>query len=210
MATIDSLSTVLVNELRDLYDAVKRLTVAIPKLSRKASSPELRTALNHHLRETQGQVRRLEKAFRALDQTPRGKPCAGMRGIIEEGNEHTSEDFERDDLRDVMIIGSAMRVEHYEMAAHMGAIAHARMLGRDTVVDLLEATLAEEAAADKKLRALGEAAIDMDAPADNQPDAQGSGLAGLFRTLTGNGAVKSNRRRAKKTARRRTTRAKKR
>jgi ferritin-like metal-binding protein YciE len=214
MATIDSLSQVLVNELRDLYDAEKRLTTAIPKMSKKATNPTLRTTLDDHLIETKDQVRRLEKALRRLGETPRGKACVGMRGIVEEGNEHTSEDFERDDLRDVMIIGSAMRVEHYEMAAYMGAISHARMLGQTEVVDLLEETLAEEMAADKKLRAIGESAIDMDAPADGQADAQGSGLAGIMRTLTGNGSAKSNGharktngRAAKRTGRRRASRA---
>ena len=187
MPTIDSLSTVLVNELRDLYDAEKRLITAIPKMARKATNRELRTALTRHLGETKRQARRLEQAMRRMGEKPRGKACAGMRGIVEEGNEHMSEEFERDDLRDVMIIGSALRVEHYEMAAYMGAISHARMLGQDEIVDLLEETLAEEEAADKKLRAIGETAIDMDAPVDSDADAMGSGLAGLVRRALGDG-----------------------
>jgi ferritin-like metal-binding protein YciE len=180
MATIDSLTTLLVTEVRDLYDAEKRLTTAIPKMSKKAANRELRTALNHHLKETRVQVRRLEQVFRHLGETPRAKACIGLRGIVQEGNEHLREDFERDDLKDLMIIGSALRVEHYEMAAYMGAISHARLLGQGEIVELLEATLDEEISADKKLRAIGESTIDMDEPADSQPDAQGSGLAGLF------------------------------
>jgi ferritin-like metal-binding protein YciE len=164
MPTIDSLTDVLVSEVRDLYDAEKRLTTAIPRLAKKAADPVLRTALTDHLRETKGQVRRLEQVFRHLGLKPRGKPCAGMRGIVEEGSEHTSEEFERDDLRDAVIIGSAIKVEHYEMASYMGAISHSTMLGLDEVTELLTATLTEEEAADKKLRAIGEGAIDLSAP----------------------------------------------
>lgn len=193
MPTIDSLSTVLVNELRDLYDAEKRLVTAIPKMAKKATNRELRRALTMHLGETKRQARRLEQAMRRMGETPRGKACAGMRGIVEEGNEHMSEEFERDDLRDVMIIGSALRVEHYEMAAYMGAISHASMLGQDGVVELLEESLAEEEAADKKLRAIGETAIDMDAPVDSDADAMGSGFAGLVRRVVGNGGGNAGR-----------------
>lgn len=110
MPTIDSLTTVLVNELRDLYDAEKRLITAIPRMAKKATNRELGRMLMSHVGETKRQARRLERAMRQLGETPRGKACAGMRGIVEEGNEHTSEEFERDDLRDLMIVGSAMRV----------------------------------------------------------------------------------------------------
>ena len=206
MPTIDSLTNMLVAEVRDLYDAEKRLTTAIPKLSKKATNRELRTALNNHWRETKGQVRRLEQVFRRLGETPRGKACLGMRGIVDEGNEHMKEDFERDDLRDAMIIGSAMKVEHYEMASYMGAISHARMLGQTEVRRLLEETLREEEAADKKLQAIEKSLIDMDAAADGSDD--GSGLTGMFsRTFRANGRSNgrsaSNRRgRKRKTTRR--------
>ena len=156
MPGIESLTEVLVDELRDLYDAEKRLTKAIPRMAKKAANRTLRAALNNHLKETNRQVRRLEQAFRQLGETPRGKACAGMRGIVEEGDEHTGEQFESDALRDAVIIGSAMRVEHYEMAAYMGAIEHARILGQSGVRSLLQETLAEEQAADKKLQAIGQ------------------------------------------------------
>lgn len=156
MPGIESLTEVLVDELRDLYDAEKRLTKAIPRMAKKAANRTLRAALNNHLKETNRQVRRLEQAFRQLGETPRGKACAGMRGIVEEGDEHTGEQFETGALRDAVIIGSAMRVEHYEMAAYMGAIEHARILGQSGVRSLLQETLAEEQAADKKLQAIGQ------------------------------------------------------
>jgi ferritin-like metal-binding protein YciE len=156
MPGIESLTEVLVTELRDLYDAEKRLTKAIPRMAKKSTNGALRKALTDHLKETNRQVRRLEQAFRQLGERPRGKACAGMRGIIEEGDEHAGEQYQTEALRDAVIIGSAMRVEHYEMAAYMGAIEHARILGQSTVKDLLEATLAEEEAADKKLQAIGQ------------------------------------------------------
>src|SRR5688572_26436847 len=80
MASIDSMNELLVDELRDIYDAEKRLTKAIPKLSRKATNDDLRSALDQHLQETEGQVARLEEAFEHLGEKARGKPCAGMRG----------------------------------------------------------------------------------------------------------------------------------
>jgi ferritin-like metal-binding protein YciE len=159
MASTESLTELLVNEIRDLYDAEKRLTKAIPKLSSKASNPDLRKAMDAHLKETRGQVRRLEQVFRHMGESPRGKPCAGMRGIIEEGNEHAGEEYADDSLRDLMIVGSASRVEHYEMAAYMSAISHARTLGLRDVRKLLEESLSEEQAADRKLMTIAERQI---------------------------------------------------
>lgn len=185
MPGIESLTEVLVDELRDLYDAEKRLTKAIPRMAKKAANRELRTALNNHLKETNRQVRRLEQAFRQLGETPRGKACAGMRGIVEEGDEHAGEDYETEALRDAVIIGSAMRVEHYEMAAYMGAIEHARILGQTTVRDLLRETLAEEQAADKKLQAIGQA-VNSEAAAGGDEEESG-GLSGMLSRMSGGG-----------------------
>lgn len=193
MPSIDSMTELLVTEIRDLYDAEKRLTKAIPRMSKKASNRELKTALNDHLKETQQQVRRLERAFRHLGETPRGKACAGMRGIVEEGDEHVGEEYGDPSLRDTMIIGSAQRVEHYEMAAYMGAISHARLLGLDQVKDLLEETLAEEKAADKKLMSIAESSVHREAPkreGDEEEGGLASNLAGMVkRTFRSNGAA---------------------
>src|SRR5438094_4923900 len=112
MATIDSLKSLLVDQLRDLYDAEQRLTKAIPKLAKKAANDELRAALESHLEETKEHVSRLESAFEQLGSSAKAKPCAGMRGLIQEGDEHVGEDFEDDGLRDATIIGAAQRVEH--------------------------------------------------------------------------------------------------
>ena len=183
MPSIDSMTELLVNEIRDLYDAEKRLTKAIPRMARKATHPELRTALRDHLKETEGQVRRLERVFRHLGETPRAKACAGMRGIVEEGDEHAGEEFGDLNLRDVMIIGSAQRVEHYEMAAYMGAISHARLLGLSEVKDLLEETLAEEKAADKKLMGIAESSVAPAAPKREGDEPGGGSMASGLSTL---------------------------
>ncbi|HVH27959.1 MAG TPA: ferritin-like domain-containing protein [Vicinamibacterales bacterium] len=163
MATVDSLHTLLVEELRDIYDAEKRLTKAIPKMAKAATNDDLRTALKEHLAETEQQVVRLEEAFEELEAPAKGKPCAGMKGIIEEGDEHVGEDFDDDGLRDATIIGAAQRVEHYEMAAYGTAIAHARLLDQSGVVKLLEQTLAEEKQADEKLTEIAESVVNLDA-----------------------------------------------
>src|SRR6185503_17644890 len=101
--------------------------------AKAATSEELASALEEHLSETEQQVSRLEQAFAALGEQARGKECAGIKGIIEEGDEHVGEDYADDGLRDAVIIGSAQRVEHYEIAAYGTAIAHARLLEQDGV-----------------------------------------------------------------------------
>jgi ferritin-like metal-binding protein YciE len=169
MASIDSMNALLVDELRDIYDAEKRITKALPKLAKKVTNDDLRSALEQHLQETEGQVSRLEEAFEHLGERAKAKPCAGMRGILEEGDEHAGEDYEDDDLRDAVIIGSAQRVEHYEIAAYGTAIAHARLLEQDEIVELLEASLEEEKAADSKLTEIAESVVNLEA-ADMEDD----------------------------------------
>jgi ferritin-like metal-binding protein YciE len=178
MARIDSLRTLLVQQLRDLYDAERRLTKAIPKLMKESSSEELTSALETHLGETENQVSRLERAFRALGETAKGKECKGIKGIIEEGDEHVAEDFADDGLKDATIIGAAQRVEHYEIAGYGTAIAHARLLGQDEVVQLLEETLDEEKAADEKLTEIAEQIVNPDA-ADEDEEESDREMAGV-------------------------------
>ena len=170
MATIDSLNALLVDELRDIYDAEKRLTKAIPKLAKKATNDELRAALEEHLEETRQQAARLEQAFEHLGERARAKTCPGMKGIIEEGDEHVGEDYDDDDLRDAVIIGSAQRVEHYEIAAYGTAIAHARLLEQHDVVELLEESLNEEKAADAKLTEIAESVVNLEAAQEDESE----------------------------------------
>ncbi|HUR20971.1 MAG TPA: ferritin-like domain-containing protein [Vicinamibacterales bacterium] len=188
MPKIDSLDTLLVEQLRDIYDAERRLTTAIPKMVQAATSEELSSALSNHLIETQNQVARLEEAFGMLGEVPSAKACAGMRGIIEEGEEHVGEEYEDDSLRDAVIIGAAQRVEHYEMAAYGTAIAHARMLGRDDVADLLEQSLNEEKNADETLTQVAETCVNIEALTDEDEPAESNERDGLSERPSANGA----------------------
>lgn len=157
MAT-KTLKDAFLDELRDTYDAERQLVKALPRLAKAASNEDLADALNAHLEETKGQVERLESAFEALGEKVRGKHCDGMAGIIEEGKSVLEEDFEGATL-DAVLIASAQRAEHYEMAAYGTLIAWAEALQLNDVVELLEANLEEEKAADEKLSALAESGV---------------------------------------------------
>ena len=154
----DNLREALVEEIRDLYNAEKQLIKALPKLAKGAESEELRDAFEAHLEETEGQVTRLERVFELLDEKPRGKHCAGIAGIIEEGSEKLQEDLEGS-VMDACLIAAGQRAEHYEIAAYGTAIAWAEALGLNDVVTVLNETLEEEKAADEKLSALAESGI---------------------------------------------------
>ena len=154
----NTLRDALVEEIKDLYNAEKQLVKALPKVAKTATSEELSDAIEAHLQETEGQVTRLERVFELLDEKPRGKHCAGMAGILEEGNEQMQEDME-DAVMDACLIASAQRVEHYEIAAYGTAMAWAQALELTEVAELLGASLAEEKAADEKLSALAESGI---------------------------------------------------
>jgi ferritin-like metal-binding protein YciE len=137
----------------DLYSAEKQITRALPKLVKAATSDELRQAFQSHLEETNGHVTRLEKAFEILGKSPKGKTCVGMKGVLEEGAE-VLEDTDKGDVRDAGLISAAQRVEHYEMAGYGTARNFAKLLGQNEIAALLEETLDEEKAADKKLSSI--------------------------------------------------------
>jgi ferritin-like metal-binding protein YciE len=181
MASIDSLRTLLIEELKDIYDAENRLTKAIPKLIKKTTHDELRTALQNHLEQTEEHVSRIEQAFEELDQSPKAKTCAGMKGLIAEGDETAGERYDNDGLRDAAIIGAAQRVEHYEIAAYGTAIAHARLLELDGVVNLLEETLEEEKEADNKLTEVAESVVNLDAESEEERTTSRRGTAMMGR-----------------------------
>ncbi len=148
--TISTLEDLLVDQVRDLYDAEKQLVKALPKMAKAASSDELQQAIQNHLEETKNQVSRLERVFEELDAPAKGKPCKGMKGLVEEGGEVMEEEAE-EPLNDLAIIAAAQRVEHYEISAYGTARAIAEKIGQDTVASLLEETEEEEKAADSKL-----------------------------------------------------------
>jgi ferritin-like metal-binding protein YciE len=154
---LETLDTLLTEELRDVYDAEKQITRALPKMAKAAHSPELKEALQEHLEVTRGQIERLEEIFGLLDEKPKSKPCAGMKGLIEEGSEMLEMDKNSDEnLMDAAIISAAQRVEHYEMAAYGTLRTYAECLGNDRVAQLLEQTKEEEEEADRKLSEISE------------------------------------------------------
>src|SRR5690242_380529 len=152
---IDTLETLLQSELMDIYDAEKRLVRALPKMAKAASSGELRSAIQEHLDVTKGQVERLEQVFELFGFPTKAKTCAGMKGLIEEGQEVMSQGSDGA-LMDQAIIGAAQRVEHYEMAAYGTARTMAQQLGNSQAADLLEETLNEEKETDERLTEVAE------------------------------------------------------
>jgi ferritin-like metal-binding protein YciE len=145
-----SLRDVLVDELRDLYSAENQLVKALPKMAKGSSNEDLKTLFTDHLEETKGQVGRLKQIFEQLDEKPTGEHCKGMEGLVAEGQEQLEKDEEAA-LKDVAIVGAALRVEHYEIAGYTAAIAIARQLGEDEIVALLTETLTEEQKASEKV-----------------------------------------------------------
>jgi ferritin-like metal-binding protein YciE len=151
--SVGTMDELFVDELKDLYSAEKQITRALPKLVKAATSDELRQAFQSHLEETNGHVARLEKAFEILGKSPKGKTCVGMKGVLEEGAE-VLEDTDKGEVRDAGLISAAQRVEHYEMAGYGSARDFAKLLGQTEIAELLQETLEEEKAADKKLTSI--------------------------------------------------------
>ena len=150
--------------LRDIYFAEKKILVALPKMAKAAESEELANAFKEHEQQTKEQVRRLEKVFGLIDETPRGKNCPAITGIIDEGEE-IIEEYKDSPALDAGLVGAAQAVEHYEIARYGTLKAWAEELGLEEAVSLLEATLTEEEDTDKKLSELAEAAINQRAEA---------------------------------------------
>jgi len=175
-----TLRELMIEEIRDLYDAERQLVKALPKMAKGASSEELRSLIETHLGETQEQVKRLERAFEMLQEKPRGKHCAGIAGIIKEGSDLLAEDFDGAVL-DAGIIAGAQRAEHYEMGAYGSVIAWAKQIGEGDIASLLEETLEEEKGADEKLSALAESSINQQAASEKS-----------MRSNGGNGASRSS------------------
>jgi ferritin-like metal-binding protein YciE len=156
--TEGTLHDAFLDELRDMYDAEKQLTKALPKLAETATSAELRVAFESHLEETKGQIDRLEQVFESLGEKPRGKHCEGIAGIIEEGKSIMEEDFDEVTM-DACLIAAGQRAEHYEMAAYGTLVAWARAMGHSEAADRLEENLEEEKAADRKLSSIAESGV---------------------------------------------------
>jgi len=159
---MNSLRELYVEELKDLYSAETQILKALPRMIRAASNKDLQRAFTVHERQTQQHVKRLERIFRMLDESTRGKKCKGMEGLLEEGQELIKERPEPEVL-DAGLIAAAQRVEHYEIAGYGTVRTYARQLGEEEQANLLQETLDEEGETDKLLTSLAESSINIEA-----------------------------------------------
>jgi ferritin-like metal-binding protein YciE len=148
--SLESLRDLFVEELKDIYNAEKQLLKALPKMAKRADSPELKQAFREHTDVTEKQVERLDRIFESLGKRASGKKCKGMEGLIEEGKGMLEEEGEPTVI-DAGLIAAAQRVEHYEIAAYGTARAHAKQLGYVKAFDVLTQTLNEEKETDQRL-----------------------------------------------------------
>ncbi len=159
---MESLKDLYLEQLRDLFSAETQLVEALPKMAEAATSLDLKSGFNHHLRQTREHVMRLERIFSALGERPEGETCQGMKGLIKEGEEMAKAKGEPEVI-DAGLIAAAQRVEHYEIAGYGTVRTYAEMLGADEAVSLLEKTLQEEEETDAKLTELAESHINAEA-----------------------------------------------
>jgi ferritin-like metal-binding protein YciE len=148
-----SLEELFEHELRDVLDAERQITKALPKLAKSASDERLKAAFEEHLAQTEGQINRLEEIFKSLGKSARGKHCTGMEGLIKEGDELIKEE-EEGALLDAALICAAQKVEHYEIASYGSLATYAQLLQMNEAQELLQATLAEEKETDEKLTSI--------------------------------------------------------
>lgn len=159
---VTTLQKLLIEELKDLYNAEKQLTKAMPKMAKKATSPKLKKAIEKHLEQTKEQVVRLEQVFELLGEKPKGKKCKAMEGLVEEAKELMEEDIEPEVL-DAGLIAAAQRIEHYEIAGYGCVRTYASLLGHTKAAKLLQKTLDEEGKTDQLLTQLAETTINLQA-----------------------------------------------
>ena len=190
---LETLRDLYVLELKDLYSAERQIIKALPKMRKAAKNRQLATAFNQHLEQTKRQAKRLEDILSSHDESTRGPKCAGMEGVLKEGDEMINEDGEAE-VRDAGLIAAAQRVEHYEMAGYGCARTYAELLGDKKGARLLDITLKEEEAADQKLTKLAKSVINLrakKAPQKSAEDKQKTSggvtgaIKGLVRKVTG-------------------------
>ena len=155
---IQSMNDLFVHGLQDLYYAEKEIVGALPEMISKATSPQLKSAFESHLQETNNHVRRLEQVFQMHGATPKSITCPAIDGIINEANEVAGEVADKNVL-DAALIAAAQAVEHYEISKYGTLIAWAKQLGRNDCAQVLQQTLAEEKGADEKLTSIAEGAV---------------------------------------------------
>jgi len=161
-----------IEELKDLFSAENQLVKALPKMAKAATAHDLRAGFEEHLEQTKGHLARLEEIFEALLESPKGKKCVGMEGLIKEGAELIEEELPPAEL-DAGLISAAQRVEHYEIAAYGALSAFANTLGEKAAEALLKQTLQEEKETDHKLTQLS-STINREA-ANSEREEEGNG-----------------------------------
>ena len=160
------LNEFFLEELKDIYGAEKQLTKALPKMKQAATSPDLALAFEDHLQVTQNQIARLEQVFQLIGKEPEAKKCEGMEGLIKEGETVISDTENGSATRDVGLIVSAQKVEHYEIAAYGSLRQLAKTINKPEVSQLLEQSLQEEKETDMLLSNLAETLINADAKSE--------------------------------------------
>jgi ferritin-like metal-binding protein YciE len=158
----NGLQQLFVDELKDIYHAEHQVLKALPKMAKKATSQDLQRAFQTHLKQTEAQIDRLEQVFESIGEKAKGKPCKGMKGLIEEGQEAMEEDYDAEVL-DAALISSAQRVEHYEIAGYGTLRTFAQTLGHKEAAKLLDQILKEEGKTDKLLTQLATSHINQQA-----------------------------------------------
>ena len=157
---IKTMDDLFLHTLQDIYYAENKIVKSLPDMIETANDPQLKQGLQAHLGETEGHVKRLEQVFQLLGQKPKSVNCPAIDGIIEEAEEVTGEVDDKDVL-DAAIIAAAQAVEHYEITRYGSLIAWAKRLGRNDAAKILEQTLNEEKAADKKLTTIAESKVNL-------------------------------------------------
>ena len=158
----ESLQKLYVHQLRDLFSAENQILDALPKMIKQTKHAELKRGFQEHYQQTEQQVQRLQQIFDKLGESPEGEECAGMKGLLEEGEKAMAE-FRDSDVLDAALIAAAQRVEHYEMAGYGCARTYAHMMGLQDQAELLQRTLDEEGDTDHKLSDLAETVVNIDA-----------------------------------------------
>jgi ferritin-like metal-binding protein YciE len=158
MAKEKDLNDLFLDTLKDIYFAEKKILSALPRMAKAAQSPKLKAAFEKHLAETDGQVERLEQIFALLDETPRGKTCDAILGIIDEGKEIMGE-YKGMPAMDAGLLAAAQAVEHYEISRYGSLKTWAAELGLKDAGKLLDATLKEEKNTDATLSNLAESEV---------------------------------------------------
>jgi len=171
-----TLADLFLDELQDIYDAEHRITKALPKLVKAATSPELQTALQKHLKETEGQITKLEQVFKSIGEPAKATKCDATVGLLEEGD-GIAKEFKGSPAINAALISAGQKVEHYEIASYGCLIEWAGLLGHDKAAGLLQQILDQEKGANDKLTELARAGSNEEACGEEESASAGKSSA---------------------------------